>query len=306
MENSETKEFVPVTKSMLDRTNRFIALEGVDCTGKNQITSIIEKKGIGIPGVKTLRVDFPQYDIPSGKMITKYLNGDYGDASRMMEPVPNVAPQEWIGLVMNRVASIEKEINFIARLYSLNRIEYFRLNPPAPDTVYIFDRYQYSNAIHQISLVNEYMSTGEGAALSKALWSFAKHIGSMDEEISMPEFVQERCNEMIRSMYGGWTEYEKTYEVPSAFTFMLSLDADTVIKRMKARKESKHSGTDILEMEASIRRACNFVSSCQSFHELNDVYTIDVKELDENNDAIANAIIGAYHELLREGAEPSY
>lgn len=297
----EEKEMI-ATAGMVTPSTQCIAIEGVDCTGKGSITELIERKGIGIPGIKTKRVDFPQYQLPSGQLILNYLNGRFGDASRLLEPVPKVSPDEWIGLVGNRIHNIKREINFIASLYALNRVEYFKLNPMESNTVYVFDRYMFSNAIHQLSLLWWYLEKGEGHNFLKALWSLGKFKDG--ENVDFTDFVMQNVANEIVDMYENWKYYEYGMGVPKAFTFLLTLDTDTVMERLKKRKVVKHEGDDILERRPAIERSCMFVDNNETFYGLEGVFEVPVKELNEKNDIIADVIIDSYHRLLCDSAVP--
>ena len=59
-----------------------IVIEGTDCSGKStQINLLIDKlKGMG-RGVVTL--DFPNYSTPTGKIVRRYLDGEFGPANEI-------------------------------------------------------------------------------------------------------------------------------------------------------------------------------------------------------------------------------
>ena len=295
-------EELVVTKDMVTPQTQFLAVEGVDCTGKGSITELIEKMGLGIDGIKVKRVDFPQYDLPSGQMILEYLNGKYGDPASLLEQVPEDSPEKWLAMVAGRSNSLLKKVNYIASLYSLNRIEYFMMNEPEPDTVYVFDRYAYSNAIHQLSLLYDFYKHRQGSQLIEAYW--VMHNNIRKQRVSFAEFHEKYLSELLMSTYGEWMSHEVDMGVPLAFEVLLTLDHFSVFERLKKRKNQKHAGSDILEEHPAITRACNFVDEYSEFGDINGVVEIDVKECDENNKLIAQSIIELYKTFLVNGVTP--
>lgn len=108
----------------------FVALEGVDCAGKGTMAKKVVKALEHTPeleGTNIHLVSFPDYELLSGQMIKKYLNGDY----------KSFGHGYW-------------DMRFFAGLYTANRQEYFRLNDVDKHGIYIFDRYIYSNVTHQL------------------------------------------------------------------------------------------------------------------------------------------------------------
>ena len=301
MENEEKE--IEVTKDMVTKHTQFIAIEGVDCTGKGSITDLIERMGVGIEGVKTKRVDFPQYDLPSGQMILNYLNGKYGDPAALLESVPEDSPEKWLSMVSGRANNMMKQINFIASLYSLNRIEYFMLNEPEPNTVYVFDRYMYSNAVHQLSLLFDFYRHRQGAKLIESYWVMANDM-RRNQRLPFNEFHQAYINDLLGTTYGEWVQHEVDLGVPMAFEIILTLDRFSVFERLKKRKNNKHAGADILEEHPAITRACNFVSEYSDFAMANGVVDFDVKECNEDNKLIAQSIIELYKAFLANGVTP--
>jgi len=287
-----TKE---ITKEMLSdlltHDNCYFAVEGVDCTGKGSITQDMEEKGLGIEGIKVKRIDFPQYEIPSGQMIKRFLNGDFGDYTRLMEPVSAMNPVEWHALVSSRLTRLIREINFVASIYSLNRIEFFKTFEPEKDTVYVFDRYMYSNMIHQLSNLFFYMNSGEGKDLLQINWRSSEDYG----EIPFIEWSRDRILNNITDIYCNWIQYEIANGVPDAYTFMLQLDEMHILERLAKRKNTKHSGKDILETKDAIHRACMFTShGMNKYHEDMGVSIISVTGFHNNNDLIREEIVNQY------------
>ena len=57
-----------------------IAIEGVDCAGKGTAAKRVVKKLKALHPDKNIQlVSFPQYELASGVLIKKFLNGDYKD-----------------------------------------------------------------------------------------------------------------------------------------------------------------------------------------------------------------------------------
>jgi hypothetical protein len=123
-----------------------IAIEGVDCAGKGTAAKRVVKKLKALHPDKNVQlVSFPQYELASGVLIKKFLNGDYKDL---------VVRSGGDGKFnLDGIMSAINNINFAAGLYESNRAEYFHLNPPDEETIYVFDRYVYSNLTHQLSRI---------------------------------------------------------------------------------------------------------------------------------------------------------
>lgn len=60
----------------------FLAFEGVDASGKNSQTKMLEEY-LKSEGYLVKRIGFPQYERPIGKVIASYLKGDYGDINNV-------------------------------------------------------------------------------------------------------------------------------------------------------------------------------------------------------------------------------
>lgn len=290
---SNAVEDFKIEPSMLYKGNCFISLDGVDCSGKGSITKIIEEKGID--GVKVKRVDFPQYDLPSGEMIKSFLNGEgiYGNYLKYMNSVPyeGLSPMEWHAVVSGRSENLYKMIEFVSHLYSINRVEYFMRNEIEPGTVYIFDRYQYSNVIHQFSNISSYFCEGDGSELLAIRWRASKE----HEDVTYEEFVMDRVYGDIKKMYDKMLRYERKYGVYDTFKFLLLITENEVRERLEKRKDSKHEGRDILEENDAIHRACKFVNLKNSdFHMINGCVPISVDEFKYDNDKIAEFIVNSY------------
>ena len=281
-------------KEFLNRGNQFLAIEGVDCSGKGQITKLIEKNGIR--GVQVKRVDFPQYDLPSGKLIESYLNGDLGNyIGYFKEPIAGVeTASEWHAVMSGRFEHAITEIDFVAGLYSLNRIEWFKRNRIDPDTIYVFDRFSYSNAIHHLGNLVNWMSREDGAADLMRIWWRE----SPDrKEVPFENWKLQRIYNACTTLYEKWLSYEYTQGVPSVYTFLLSIDEMHVMERINARKETKHEGRDILETQYGIHNACDFVNLslyAQLHQDLTAAAIVPVEEFKQNNQDIADYISAVY------------
>lgn len=286
---------------LLNDKNRFLALEGIDCTGKGSITRIIEQKGLGVPDVKVKRVDFPQYDLPSGAMIKAYLNGEYGNYSRLLSSVPGENAVEWHAIATGRAEHLVKEIRFVMWLYALNRIDYFKRNEIEPDTVYVFDRFSYSNIIHHLSSLYFFYEFGAGEQLLQMKW----RAESLHKEISFKEFKEDRIYGMLSSLYSEIYSYESYYDIPEAYTFLLLLGYNDILHRLEKRSETKHEGEDILERRDAIYRAGMFLSNkMMPFHLSRGLVPIDINAYRSDNEAIADDIIDIYKTAVINNISP--
>lgn len=290
-----------VTKDMITPENQFLAVEGVDCTGKGSITELIERKGLGIPGITVKRVDFPQYDLPSGAMIKSYLNGNYGDYSRLFSSVPGESAVEWHAVASGRAEHLVKDIRFVMGLYALNRIEYFKTTDIDPDTVYVFDRFSYSNIIHQLSALYSFYNTGIGEGLLQIEWRSK----SSHKVVNFHDYKIDRIIGMLSSMYSEIYGFEGYNDVPFPYTFLLLLDEHQVLERLENRKETKHEGDDILERKGAIHRACEFLTGdIMEYHLSNGVVPLYIPAFESDNDRIANMIISLYKTAVSNNINP--
>jgi len=298
----DTETDIILTKDMFNDNNRFLAVEGVDCTGKGSITQLIEKKGLGVDGIKVKRVDFPQYDLPSGTMIKAYLNGQYGNYARFLSSVPGETAIDWVSIAMGRLERLVKDIRFVMSLYALNRIEYFRTAELEPDTVYVFDRFSYSNIIHHVSALYAFYDYCAGDELTQIWW---RMYPSYDDE-PFGDFKERFINNKMRDEYERIYKYEMDNGVPFPYNFLLLLDEHHILERLEKRKETKHEGDDILEHKDAIHRACEFLTPRNyDFHSNNGVVLLPVSAFGYNNDSIADAIIELYKVAVFNEIEPS-
>lgn len=117
-----------------------LSIDGTDFAGKKTLAHEIAGYVKEHLGLNTEIISFPAYDLPTGKGVLSFLNGE----------IPFVG--KTIG---DRIAYMR----MIAQIFHVNRMEYFLENDLDDlSTVYIFDRYILSNAIHQIAeFVGDYM-----------------------------------------------------------------------------------------------------------------------------------------------------
>jgi dTMP kinase len=101
-----------------------LSVEGIDGSGKGTNTRKI-KEYLELQGYKVKMYSFPLYETTSGKIISKYLRGEFGDIDKV--------PYELIcsAYAANRV-SIQKQLE--QELYGINQYDFI-----------IMDRYTYSN-----------------------------------------------------------------------------------------------------------------------------------------------------------------
>ena len=291
---------IVVTKDMINNSNRFLAVEGIDCTGKGSITQLIEKKGLGIEGITVKRVDFPQYDLPSGEIIKSYLNGNFGDYARHLSSIPEGTAVEWYSMARGRMERLIKDIRFVMQLYAINRIEYFKTTELEPDTVYVFDRFSYSNIIHHLSALYAFIDYGAGNDLFQIDWRRTSH-----KEVSFDFFKHREMLMLLDKLRGEIYGYENYNDVPLPYTFLLLLDEHHIMERLRKRKETKHEGDDILERFDSIHRACEFLSpKMLEFHMDHGVVPIPIAPFSFKNEDIANTIIELYKTAVCNEIDP--
>lgn len=212
--------------------NHYFAIEGNDCAGKNTLTKgVIEyiKREKLFPEYKIKTVSFPDYESNSGKLITKFLNGEY----------LNDKPNSSSGLIRKAIA--------IGTLYADNRKEWFdkHFDPNEDNVIYIFDRYMVSNLTHQMVPVMRFFRDIE------------KHTDII-MEANMLNAVS-----IFNDTVG---EYETVAnKLPKAHYIIIDVAAKTSIERMKKRAEGKHSGKDILESEPYIKDVAYFIQEYISY-----------------------------------------
>ena len=111
---------------------KIIVLEGLDCSFKETQSKMLLDLLTDI-GIKTTLISFPTYDDESSVFVKRFLNGDYGD---------EVSPE------------------LICTFYALNRYDTFNreniMDRLEQGEWFIFDRYTYSNVIHQCARYEEH------------------------------------------------------------------------------------------------------------------------------------------------------
>jgi dTMP kinase len=114
---------------MTENRGKLIALEGIDGSGKRTQLDLLGRE-LETRGLATLRISFPRYETLYGKLISSYLNGEFGD-----------------------LASVDPHLSAI--LYAGNRLE----AKPELDSalsqgkIVLADRYVGSNLAHQSARV---------------------------------------------------------------------------------------------------------------------------------------------------------
>ena len=112
---------------------KLILIEGTDCSGKETQSRMLLER-LNSLGIKTVRIGFPDYDSPTGKIIGgPYLGKEYICEGWFSEGASNVDP---------KVSSLYYGADFLYHLNSMNEIL-------DNGTNIILDRYFYSSFAHQ-------------------------------------------------------------------------------------------------------------------------------------------------------------
>jgi len=108
---------------------KLIAIEGIDGSGKRTQLDLLAQ-ALNARGLSTVQVSFPRYETPFGKLVARYLNGEFGG-----------------------LAAVDP--HFSALLYANNRLEVrSELDSSlAEGKIILADRYVASNLAHQSSRV---------------------------------------------------------------------------------------------------------------------------------------------------------
>jgi dTMP kinase len=114
----------------MTQRGKLIALEGIDGSGKRTQLDLLACE-LNRRGLATAQISFPRYETPFGKLVARYLNGEFG-------PFASVDP------------------HFSAMLYAANRLE---AKPEldsalATGKIVLADRYIGSNLAHQTGRVD--------------------------------------------------------------------------------------------------------------------------------------------------------
>ena len=217
-----------------------IAIEGVDCAGKGTAAKRVVKKLKALhPDKKIQLVSFPQYELASGVLIKKFLNGDYKDLV--------IKPKNNSGFNLDGIVNVINNVNFAASLYEVNRAEYFHLNPPDDETIYVFDRYVYSNLTHQLGRI----------------YNIITEIDDIKKEKDLEKRNVE-ISHLFRPLYNAlsekWLSNEYYFSgIPIATTIYLDIDIEEAMSRLALRKANKHEGGDILETRENMTAAVEFI-----------------------------------------------
>ena len=112
---------------------KLILIEGTDCSGKETQTNMLLEK-LEKDGIKCIRIGFPDYDSPTGKIIGgPYLGKEYICEGWFPEGAPNVDA---------KVSCLYYGADFLYHLNDMNKIL-------DKGTNIILDRYFYSSFAHQ-------------------------------------------------------------------------------------------------------------------------------------------------------------
>src|ERR1700720_3262175 len=104
---------------------KLIALEGIDGSGKRTQLDLLAQ-ALDARGVATLRISFPRYESSFGKLVARYLNGEFGS----LETVdPHLSALLYAGDRLEAKAEIQAEL--------------------AAGKIVLADRYVGSNLAHQ-------------------------------------------------------------------------------------------------------------------------------------------------------------
>ncbi len=116
---------------------KIIVIEGTDCSGKETQAKLLEKR-LNNKGIKCIRMAFPMYDTPTGKIIGgAYLGNTDISESLFEEGAVNVDPHiASLYYAADRKYNINKVLNYLNKGYYV-----------------ILDRYTTSNLAHQGSKI---------------------------------------------------------------------------------------------------------------------------------------------------------
>lgn len=110
-----------------------IVIEGLDGSGKATQTKILYDKLMS-KGIKTRRLEFPDYSNPSSSLVKMYLNGDFGSK-----------PEDVNAYAASAFYAVDRAASYMQ----------FWKNDYADGTVILSDRYATSNIIYQMSKLPE-------------------------------------------------------------------------------------------------------------------------------------------------------
>lgn len=226
--------------------NWIFDIEGVDCSGK---ATLVKKLVAALRSTKDLSpyeiipVDFPQYDTPTGRLIKNYLNGN------MPEPQKYRSDDT----VEERYFKLAANATWIAELFMINRSAYFAENPVKDNAIYIFDRYVYSNAIHQFAKITDYLETPEAVTNMGELMNINCSGDTIDDMCDKCKLIA------YNAIVGKWLDMEWMVSPIPDRVFVLNVPSPVIHSRLRARKVAKHEGDDILERNEAVNRSIEFV-----------------------------------------------
>lgn len=267
-----------------------VAIEGVDCAGKGTMAKKVVsalKHEESLRGIPIKLVSFPDYDLPSGQMILKYLNGYYKDIKYMYND-----PER-------DLHELEMNVDFRAMLYTMNRLEYFHTYGIDNDAIYVFDRYWFSNITHQFA--DLWRAIG-GPEYAGEIEDYSNRNGVSPEaviNVTRIKVLQKKLDDWLNDNEAG-------LGLPNAQTFYLDVDYETVMYRLAHRKNNKHEGKDILETSESVKRSIALVNWLKDLYKGEPdpnaaMYFLDVKN-DDCVKTIFNRVLKLHEIRVKETA----
>jgi len=145
----------------MEKRGKLIVTEGTDCSGKStQIKLLIER--LQKEGVKVITLDFPNYSTPTGRIVRKYLDNEFGPANSVdskiasifyaedryvSKPIIEFALQTFDLVILDRYVESNmghqggkiKDPEERKKFFEwLNDLEYVNFSLPKPDEVLFF------------------------------------------------------------------------------------------------------------------------------------------------------------------------
>lgn len=278
----------------------FVAIEGVDCAGKGTLAKKVVnalKHTEALAGVPIHLVSFPAYELLSGQMVQKYLNGEYTD-------IDNVAKAgDGADVILQNHLKLQHNALFYASLYSVNRSEYFHLNGLDMNGIYVFDRYMFSNVTHQVAKIWNDRRQPWCVELMTAWIKDSVPADNPFTEEEIKTVLDSNLVEVIGDIINGLIGSEVEKGTPLAKTFYLKVDIDTVMSRLANRKNAKHEGVDIHENRAHLSVAVDFVEWLSNL-EMKDAGATHPVFIDTKNEnavsVVYNYIMGQFDERMEK------
>ena len=244
-----------------------IAIEGVDCAGKGTAAKRVVKKLKALHPDKNIQlVSFPQYETVSGALVKKFLNGDYKDLV--------IKSMDDGKMNLDGVVNAIHNINFAASLYEVNRAEYFHLNPPDDETIYVFDRYVYSNLTHQLGRIYKMVTEIDDIKKEK-------------DPVKRDTEITRLFRPMYKTLSEKWINDEYLFSgIPNATTIYLDIDIEEAMSRLALRRANKHEGGDILETRENMTAAVEFIRWMKKHIRKQDLIFMEVPYRDLIDDIV--------------------